>query len=169
MGHRARSAQIAVAVATLAGAGAAIAASVPSGRIGPQDKIQPNGRKLHPAGKLTRLGNAPAGGGLTRNGRFLWTLSAGRGANDIRIVAVSGPRRGKVVQRVLMPGLSGGIAMDPRRNVAYVSGLADSTHADEQVPASIPGRRGDVIQVLRYNGRTGKVSRNGTIPVLPPP
>jgi len=169
VGHRARSAQIAVAVATLAGAGAAIAASVPSGRIGPQDKIQPNGRKLHPAGKLTRLGNAPAGGGLTRNGRFLWTLSAGRGVNDIRIVAVSGPRRGKVVQRVLMPGLSGGIAMDPRRNVAYVSGLADSTHADEQVPASIPGRGGDVIQVLRYNGRTGKVSRNGTIPVPPPP
>ena len=169
MGHRARSARVAVAAATLAVGGAAIAASAPSGRIGPQNRIQPNGRKLHPAGKLTRLGNAPAGGALTRNGRFLWTLSAGRGVNDIRIVAVSGPRRGKVVQRVLMPGLSGGIAMDPRRNIAYVSGLADSTHADEQVPTSIPGRGGDVIQVLRYKGRTGKASRKGTIPVPPPP
>ena len=177
-----------LAVAALAIGGVAVAASVP-GRIGPANRIQPDGRKLRPAGKLTRLGNAPAGGALTRNGRYLWTLSAGRGVNDIRIVAVRPPgncrkdspvrrrrcrahkrrRTGDVIQRVLMPGLSGGIAMDPRRNLAYVSGIADSSHADERVPPRIPGRGGDVIQVLRYNGRSGRATRAGVIPVPPPP
>ncbi|MEJ7751025.1 MAG: alkaline phosphatase family protein [Thermoleophilaceae bacterium] len=57
-----------------------------TGRIGPESKIQPNGRKLVPAGKRTVVGNHPGGGALTRNGRFYWTLSAGRGRNDIRIV-----------------------------------------------------------------------------------
>ena len=33
-----------------------------------------------------RLGNFPTGGALTADGRFLWTVSAGLGANDVRIV-----------------------------------------------------------------------------------
>src|SRR5439155_15994575 len=99
----------------------------------------------------------------------LWTLSSGRGVNDIRIVAATGKHKGEIVQKVLMPGLSGGIVMDPTRSIAYVSGVADSNHTDEQVPARIPGRGGDVVQVLHYDRHTGKASREGTIPVPPPP
>ena len=62
------------------------------GLIGPANKIQPSGRRLAPAGKLTRVGNHPGGGALTPSGRFYWTLSAGRGRNDVRIVRVA-PRR----------------------------------------------------------------------------
>jgi DNA-binding beta-propeller fold protein YncE len=185
--HKRRAARL-VLVCAIAGAGAAmtVAAAIDTGRIGPDNRIQPNGRKLHPTGKLTRLGNAPAGGALTRNGRYLWTLSAGRGRNDIRIVEVRPPitcpdgpagrrcrrhrreRVGTVVQRVVMPGLSGGIVMDPSRNTAYVSGLAESSHADEAVPAGVPGTEGDVIHVLTYDPRTGQASRDGLIPVPPP-
>jgi DNA-binding beta-propeller fold protein YncE len=154
-------------VVALAAGGVAVAAAI-QGRIGPSNRIQPNGRKVVPAGELSKLGNAPAGGTLTRDGRYLWTLSAGRGINDIRIVAATGRRKGEVVQKVLMPGLSGGIVMDPTKNVAYVAGVADSNHTDEQVPASIPGREGDVIQVLRYKRRSGRASRAGAIPVPPP-
>src|SRR3954471_5625106 len=50
-------------------------------------------------GKLTALGNFPAGAALTTNGRFLWTLSAGRGANDIRIVQVAATLRCKKPRR----------------------------------------------------------------------
>src|SRR6476619_5958877 len=52
-------------------------------------RIQPTGRQLNPVGELTKLGNFPTGGALTPDGRFLWTLSTGRGINDIRIVKVS--------------------------------------------------------------------------------
>ncbi len=81
-----------VAVVVLAGGGIAAAAAIDAGEVGPQSGIQPNGRQLDPVGKLTKLGNAPAGGALTRRGGYLWTLSAGRGENDIRIVKVRGRR-----------------------------------------------------------------------------
>jgi YVTN family beta-propeller protein len=167
------------------------------GRIGPSNKIQPSGRKLTPAGKLTRLGNHPAGGALTSNGRFYWTLSAGRGRNDVRIVRVAprkrcrrptgrgaGQRRrlaryrrcvtrsrrvvGKVVQVLPMPGLTGGIAMAPDGRTAYVSGSAESPHEDQQTPPDTPGKEGDVVHVLTYSPRTGMAVRAGTIS-LPPP
>src|SRR4051812_48710888 len=70
-----------VAVAVAASGGGANA-------VGPKSKIQPNGRKLAPVGRLTKLGNHPGGGALTTNGRFLWALDAGRGRNDVRIVDV---------------------------------------------------------------------------------
>jgi YVTN family beta-propeller protein len=157
-----------------------------TGVIGPKNKIQPNGRRVHPTGRTTLLGNHPNGGTLTPDGRYLWTLSAGRGINDIRVVRVrakhsckhAANRRhcnrrnrrgiGKVVQRIRMPGLSGGIAMDPEHNRVYVSGLADSSHADEQSPASVPGQEGDVIHVFRYKRHSGKAKRAGIIPVPPP-
>ena len=56
---------------------------MPTGVIGPENQIQPSGRQLKPTGKLTKIGNHPGGGAITTNGRFLWTLSAGRGRNDI--------------------------------------------------------------------------------------
>jgi DNA-binding beta-propeller fold protein YncE len=149
----------------LAAAGVALAATLHSGRIGPRNLIQPNGRRLHPTGRLTKLGNHPNGAALTRNGRFLWTLSSGRGVNDIRIVRV---RTGKVTQRIVMPGLSGGIAMDPARNRVYVSGLPASPHEDQAPPPGVPGQEGDVIHVLRYNAKTGRAKRANLIPVPPP-
>jgi YVTN family beta-propeller protein len=158
-----------------------------SGRIGPDTKIQPTGRKLDPAGRTTgRLGNLPVGGSLTTNGRYLWTLSGGRGNNDIRIVAVDPPskcrkgRRGtacrnarlkkvaRVVQTLPMPGLSGGIVMHRDNRTAYVSGVQESKHKDQAVPDSVPGQKGDVIHVFRYDGRTGQATRDGVIAVPPP-
>src|SRR3954464_9770648 len=79
-------AALAAAAATTA-TGIALAQMSPNtGTIGPKNRIQPNGRKLSPTGKLTPVGNHPGGGALTTNGRFLWVLDAGRGINDIRIV-----------------------------------------------------------------------------------
>ncbi len=165
-----------------------------SGRIGPASHVQPSGRKLTPDGKRTHLGNHPGGGALTPNGRFYWTLSAGRGRNDVRIVRVV-PRTvcrkprghsrsrlkryrkcrkkaarevGKVVQRIQMPGLSGGVAMARDGRTAYVSGLPESKHADQMSPAGTPGKEGDLVHVLRYNRKTGRAVRAGTIP-LPAP
>ena len=185
-----------------AGAGAIAYAATqgPTGVIGPANGIQPTGRQLHPAGKLTELGNLTTGGALTPNGRFLWALSTGRGRNDVRIVQVTGPKCGhkkkkgkrgraaeanqrskakkckkrsarqvgRVVQTVPFPGLSGGIAMSPDGRTAYVSGLRDSSHSDEQVDPSVPGRGGDVIHVLHYDPKSGIASRAGIIGVPPP-
>jgi len=191
--HGVRRIGVVVLVLAAGGWGAFALAQSEDGRIGPSNKIQPSGRMLNPAGRLTRVGNHPAGGALTPNGRFYWTLSAGRGRNDVRIVRVSKPckrpRRGanrkarlryrrcvkrsrravaRVVQVLPMPGLSGGIAMARDGRTAYVSGTPESSSDDEQTAAGTPGKEGDLVHVLRYNPRTGRASRAGTIP-LPPP
>ena len=67
------------------------------------------------------LGNFPTGAAATTDGRFLWTVSAGLGANDIRIVDTA---RRRVIQTIPVPGASGGIALDSRHRRAYVSGIA---------------------------------------------
>jgi len=136
--------------------------------VGPTTRIQPTGRKLDPVGTLTKLGNFPTGGALTPNGRFLWTLSTGRSINDIRIVRVTGDKTGKVVQKIRMPGLSGGIAMSPDGHRAYVSGIANSPFTDQSAPSSIPGGQGDVIAVFKVKPKSGKAKRKGVIPVPPP-
>ena len=155
------------------------------GVIGPQTGIQPSGRLLNPAGDTTKLGSLPAGAALTLRGNFVWTLSAGRGSNDVRIVRVRPTARcgraakprcrvrqrrqvGKVVQRIAMPGLSGGIALDPARPIAYISGVPESDDGSIQVGDGVPGQDGDVIHVLRYNPRTGRATRDGVIEVPPP-
>lgn len=74
-----------------------------TGRIGPSNKIQPSGRQLVPAGKRTIVGNHPGGGALTPNGRFYWTLSAGRGRNDIRIVRTGSALRCKRARKPRRP------------------------------------------------------------------
>jgi DNA-binding beta-propeller fold protein YncE len=157
------------ATAALACAALAWATSGGPNVVGPKTRIQPTGRKLDPVGKLTKLGNFPTGGALTPDGRFLWTLSTGRSRNDIRIVRV-GPNAntGKIIQRIQMPGLSGGIAIAPDGRSAYVSGLPDSPHADQTVPGTIPGRQGDVIAKFRVNRASGRATRTGVIPVPPP-
>ncbi len=159
---------LAVVAIVLTAGGVAAGAAVDVGVIGPQNRIQPNGRKLDPVGQLTKLGNAPAGGALTRGGGWLWTLSAGRGQNDIRIVKVGGDAQGTVVQTIVMPGLSGGIAMDPSSNRVYVSGLAESDDPELSLPDSVPGQQGDVIHVFTYDSATGRATRRGVIPVPPP-
>src|SRR3954452_4363927 len=158
----------------------------PPGRIGPASHVQPNGRKLGPAGKLTAVGNHPDGGALTPNGRFLWVLDAGRGRNDIRIVysspelackpgkkgakcrtKASKRKTSRVVQTIPMPGVTGGIAMAPDGKTVYVSGVADSEHLDEKAPPGTPGLEGDVIHVFTYDAKTGIAAHTGTIPVPP--
>ena len=137
--------------------------------VGPSTRIQPTGRQLNPVGKLTKLGNFPTGGALTPNGRFLWTLSTGRGINDIRIVKVTGDHAGKMVQKIRMPGLSGGIAISRDGRRAYVSGIANSPFTDQAAPSSIPGGEGDVVSVFKLKPKSGHAKRKGTIPVPPPP
>src|SRR3954469_25959653 len=107
-----------------------------TGHVGPADHETGNGRVLHPAGRMTKVGNFPTGGALTPDGRFYWAVSTGRGFNDIRIVST---RRHHVVQTLPIPGASGGIVMDPKRPLVYVSAVADSAHTDEQ-RKGLPGR-----------------------------
>ncbi|MEA2459556.1 MAG: Lactonase, 7-bladed beta-propeller, partial [Thermoleophilaceae bacterium] len=179
---------LAVTIAATATAGVALAQSggTDNGVIGPQNQIQPSGRKLAPAGRLTPLGNHPGGGALTTNGRFLWALDAGRGRNDIRIVDAdpaldckvgtkgnacrtrAKKTAGKVIQTIPMPGVTGGIAMAPDGKTAYVSGVADSPHLDQKAPAGTPGLEGDVLHVFTYSATTGQATRAGLIPVPPP-
>src|SRR5438270_12904340 len=117
---------LALAVLALTGIGVAVGAvSFGEGRIGPSMRLLGNGRHLLPQGRMTRVGNFPTGGALTDDGRYYWTVSTGRGFNDIRIVSV---RTGRPVHILPLPGSSGGVAMDPTQPVAHVSGVADSAH-----------------------------------------
>jgi hypothetical protein len=191
---RRRLAIAAAGAATLA-AGVAIAATTSDdGRIGPQNRIQPSGRLLRPYGKLTGLGNLPAGGALTPDGRFMWTVSAGRGKNDIRIVKVAQDGRckrggkghrcrvrrarqvGKIVQVIPMPGADGGMTIAADNKTAYVSGTKDpcdgcssGTHLYEGAPKGTPGMEGDVIHVFSYDAKSGKAKRTEVIKVPPAP
>ena len=150
--------------ATLTAGGAVGYAVSDNGVIGPKKHETGNGRVLHPAGRMTKVGNFPTGGALTRNGRFYWAVATGRGLNDIRIVNL---HTHKVVQNIPIPGASGGIAMDPTRNRVYVSGVPDSEHLDQQRKGT-PGREGDVIHVYRYNAKTGHAKFVHLIFVPPP-
>ena len=76
-------------------------------------------------------------------------------------------RTGQVVQTLLLPGASGGIAMDPNHPLAYVSGVGDSTFAGEKLPADTPGDKGDVIHVFRYDA-AGHATFDHVIAVPPP-
>src|SRR4051794_5277398 len=177
----------ALAAAATATTGIAFAQSdTNTGIIGPQNHIQPSGRKLSPTGRLTPVGNHPGGGALTTNGRFLWVLDAGRGHNDIRVVDAApatackpkkkgkkcrkqaAKKLGKVIQTIPMPGVSGGVVMAPDGQTAYVSGVPDSPYLDQKSTPDVPGIEGDVIHVFKYSPKTGLVARAGTIPVPPP-
>ena len=78
-------------LAVVLGAAVALAwaQGAPEGRIGPDLGLLNSGRHLTPTGELVALGNFPTGGALTPDGRFYWTVSTGRGFNDIRIVSVA--------------------------------------------------------------------------------
>jgi YVTN family beta-propeller protein len=135
-----------------------------SSHVGPANHETGNGRVLHPAGHVTKVGNFPTGGALTPDGRFYWAVSTGRGFNDIRIVSTA---KNRVIETLPIPGASGGIVMDPRRPLVYVSGVADSEYPDQQ-RKQLPGRAGDVIHVYRYNPRTGAAKFDHLLKTPPP-
>jgi YVTN family beta-propeller protein len=155
-------AALAAAVLALVIAGAALAAD--DGRIGPSLHILNNGRHLTPYGRLVNVGNVPTGGALTPNGRFYWTVSAGSGFNDVRIVSV---KSAKVVQTIPLPGASGGVVIDRKGKRAYVSGLANSTNLETSQP-NLPGGQGDVIHVFSIS-KSGRGKEIGQLPVPAPP
>ena len=161
-----RVAAVLAGLAVAGGVAVAAAQVAGDGRIGPDQRLLNNGRRLSPFGRLVSVGQFPTGGALTPDGRYYWTVSTGRGQQDVRIVSV---RSGRVLQTLRLPGASGGIAMDPRRPVAYVSGVADSQGRRlQETPAGTPGKAGDVIHVFRYSPRTGGATFSELIPVPPP-
>ena len=158
--------QLVTGMAAVALAATAVTYAVTGeGEIGPALHETGNGRVLHPAGALTQVGNFPTGGALTPNGKFYWSVSTGRGRNDVRIVDV---RTNRLVQTVPLPGASGGIAMNTRKPIVYVSGVHDSRHADEK-RMNLRGRHGDVVHVLRYNRHTGLAKETHVIKTPAPP
>ena len=131
-------------IAALALASAAVAGSVAfaadTGRIGPSLKIVNNGRHLTPYGRLVNVGNVPTGGALTPDGRFYWTVSAGSGFNDIRIVSVKSakvtaddPAAGRLRRRRDRPHRQARLRQRP--------GELDEPRDLAPEPARWPGRR----------------------------
>ena len=124
--------------------------------------LQPNGRQLTPAGSLVELGNYPTGGAVSDDGRWLWTVSAGLGANDVRIVDTTS---GTICQVIEIPGASGGIALDSAHHMAYVSGLPLSRWLPSK--KGLPGVAGDVVLVYRWTDTCGEATFDRTIAVPP--
>src|SRR4051794_37716237 len=120
------------------------------GIIGPSKRILPGGERLSPTGGGTNLGQFPNGGALTPDGRFWWSVSTGWGANDVRIVDLA---KRKVVQTLPLPGASGGIAIDPKRHIAYVSVVGNSMY--DGFRRGLHGVGGDNVQAYAFgsNGR----------------
>jgi YVTN family beta-propeller protein len=110
-----------------------------------------------------KLGDLPAGGALTADGRFLWTVSAGVGSNDVRIVDTASHR---VIQVVNLPGASGGIALDSAHQLAYVSGLPNSRWQPSK--NGLAGARGDDVLVYSWSPTSGMATLARVIPVPPP-
>ena len=136
------------------------------------DEPHPAERPQGPPGRASSRSSAtiPTAAALTRDGR-LPVDAVGR-ARDQRHPhrAREGQRTpGRVVQKIVMPGMSGGIAMDPTRNRAYVSGLPASPHADENPAAQRAGAGGRRHPRLHVHGpRAAGPSARGVIGVPPP-
>jgi DNA-binding beta-propeller fold protein YncE len=148
------------------------AAAVAVARRGGGDDVSPAnhvvvaGGRLTPPGKLVELGNFTAGGAVTADGRFYWTISAGDGFNDARIVSL---RTGRVVQIVKLPGAEGGVALDSAHHLAYISGVPDTDITEDKMPANAPGHAGDVIHVYSWSPKSGQATFQRVIPVPPSP
>ncbi|HET6910123.1 MAG TPA: alkaline phosphatase family protein [Mycobacteriales bacterium] len=124
-------------------------ASVTSGRIGPAYRTTPYGRVLHPAGRMTKVGDFPSGGALSPDGRFYWAVDSGHGRDDVNVVSVAS---GRVVQVLPLPGAYGGIAFSPNGQHAYVSGEPQGS----SVPTGpVKAATGDAIHVFSVDPHTG--------------
>jgi YVTN family beta-propeller protein len=130
--------------------GVAIAQSVTSGEVGPSLHLTGNGHRLHPAGRLTSVGNFPDGSALVPGGRFLWVADCGHGEDDIKVVDLV---TGKVIQTLPLPGCYGGVAIAPDGHAAYVSGDPKGSSPTE---GPTKGDQGDVIHIFTVNSATGK-------------
>jgi len=128
---------------------AVIAAIISGGP--PRPDIDNYGREVDPKGRLTELGYFVTGSALTPDGRFLWTVGAGRVANDVEIVRTSD---GKVIQTIDNPSqaLQGGMVISPDGLHAYVSDTHDNVG----------------VRTYTIDPRTGLATAGPTIP-LPPP
>ena len=159
------------------------------GLIGPANKIQPSGRKLAPAGKLTRVGNHPGGGALTPNGRFLLDPVGGtraqrrahRARGPAQAVQEAGARRQRAAQARLQavreegaPFVAawyrcfrcrGSAAASPLRATAVPRtslGSPSRRTRTSRRPAGTPGKEGDVIHVLTLRpASTGRATPGG--------
>jgi DNA-binding beta-propeller fold protein YncE len=116
--------------------------------------------------RIVRVAKTPCKGGKKKGKKG--QAAEAKQSGSKRCNRRAGKQVGMVVQTIPFPGLSGGIAMSPDGHTAYVSGLHDSSHTDEQVDPSVPGREGDVIHVLKYDPSTGIAQRAGIISVPPP-
>ena len=123
-----------------------------------------NGRQLTPQGTQVALGNFPTGGAVTADGRFLWTVSAGFGSNDIRIVDTV---RRRVAQIIPVAGASGGIALDSVHRLAYVSGITVSRWQPSL--NTLPGAAGNCILVYSWQAISGRARLLRVISVPPQP
>jgi DNA-binding beta-propeller fold protein YncE len=126
--------------------------------------VMPSGRQLTPQGVQVALGNLPTGGAVTADGRFLWTVSAGFGSNDVRIVDTVDQR---VCQVLDLPGASGGVALDSVNRLAYVSGLANSRWQPSK--NGLPGAEGNAVLVYSWGDTCGEASLVRVISVPPQP
>ncbi len=124
-------------------------AAVTSGQVGPKFRITGNGHHLHPAGRLTTVGDFPTGSAVLPGGRFVWVLDCGHGKNDARVMRVS---TGKVIQKLPLPGCYGGIAFAPNGRHAYISGEPVGSSPTE---GKTKGDQGDVIHVFTVDRSTG--------------
>ena len=122
-----------------------------------------NGRQLAPQGVQGALGNFPTGGAVTADGRFLWTVSTGQGFNDIRIVDTTTQR---VIQTIQVPGASGGIALDSRHRLAYLSGVMVSRW--QPTLDGLLGATGNCVLVYSWSPVSGQAYLLRSIPVPPP-
>jgi YVTN family beta-propeller protein len=151
-----RAAVILAALLGLAAAAVAVA-SVTDGRIGPDRFLTANGRQLVPAGRLTTVGDFPTGGALTPDGHFYWAVDAGHGHDDVQVVAVG---TGDIVQNLVLPGASGGVAFAPGGRTAYVSG---EPKGDDVPDGPTVGDAGDVIHVFGVDPATGHATERTPI------
>ncbi len=163
---RAAGAALGLCFALVASAAVAVGLSGGSARPSPATGLMPNGRQLAPAGTRVTLGNLPTGGALSADGRFLWTVSAGIGNNDVRIVDTAQHR---VCQILPVPGATGGIALDSVHRLAYVSGLSASLWLPTQFHFKFKASLGNDVMVFNWSGACGQAHLVGTIPVPPQP
>jgi len=107
------------------------------------------GRLIAPVGQLTQLGYFPVGASLTPDGRYVWTINAGRRNNSIEISDVA---TGAIVQTLDDgKGKEGGVAISHDGRHAYVS----------EPP-------GDRILTFALDAATGHAEAGPPIPVPPP-
>ena len=114
----------------------------------PATGLLPSGRQLTPQGTQVTLGNLPTGGAVTADGRFLWTVSAGFGSNDVRIVDTAQHR---VVPDAGPARRVGWHRAGLAHRLAYVSGLHQLPVAtvEERLPGA-QGQRRPRLQLVGH-------------------